>query len=92
MSFSLFNSKAILSLGACSVSFNFFLISEKSIFDFFIERYEEAYKNQLDAFIDCVENNKRPSVTFKDGQIAIILANAAYKSLESKTSVNVNYE
>tara|TARA_B100000029_G_scaffold201432_1_gene199660 strand:+ start:1053 stop:2057 length:1005 start_codon:yes stop_codon:yes gene_type:complete len=65
---------------------------KEPIFDFFIERYEEAYRNQLDEFIYCVENNKKPSVVFKDGQIAIILANAAYKSLESKTSVSVNYE
>ena len=65
---------------------------KEPIFDFFIERYEEAYKNQLDEFIDCVENNKKPTVTFKDGQIAIILANAAYQSLESRTSINVSYE
>ena len=65
---------------------------KEPIYDFFIERYDGAYKNQLDDFIDSIVNKKQPSVSFKDGQIAIVIANAAYDSLQNKTSVKIKYD
>ena len=59
---------------------------------FFIERYVQAYKDQLNDFVNTLENNNKPTVTFEDGRNALILANAAYESFESGKSVKVNFE
>jgi len=61
------------------------------ILDFFIERYDQAYKTQLDDFVNKIQNKEKPSVTFEDGRIALILANEAYQSLEKNTSITVSY-
>ena len=58
---------------------------------FFIERYEQAYKDQLGDFVNIVMNNEQPSVTFEDGRNALLLANAAYESFETGKSTKVNY-
>ena len=58
---------------------------------FFIERYQQAYMNQLDSFISAVENGQQPQVTYEDGRRALILANAAYESLETGRTVKVSY-
>ena len=58
---------------------------------FFIERYRQAYLDQLDAFIEALESNKPTQVNFEDGRKALILANAAYESIESRTTVEVKY-
>lgn len=63
-----------------------------SIHFFFIERYDQAYKDQLDEFVNIVINNEKPSVTFEDGRNALILANAAYESFENGKSVRVDYK
>ena len=58
---------------------------------FFIERYEQSYKDQLDDFVNIIMNNEKPSVTFEDGRNALLLANAAYESFETGKSTKVNY-
>ena len=58
---------------------------------FFIERYRQAYLDQLVAFISAVENGQQPQVTYEDGRRALILANAAYESLENGRTVKVSY-
>ena len=65
--------------------------SKDLIHFFFIERYAQAYKDQLDAFVNIVMNNEKPSVTFEDGRNALILANAAYDSLNNGKSMKVVY-
>jgi myo-inositol 2-dehydrogenase/D-chiro-inositol 1-dehydrogenase len=47
---------------------------------FFIERYEQAYKDQFNEFVKCVTKKTKPKVTFEDGRNALIIANAAYES------------
>ncbi len=59
---------------------------------FFIERYRQAYRDQLDAFINAVGNGRTPQVTYEDGRNALILANAAYDSMRSGKTVEVNYD
>ena len=59
---------------------------------FFIERYQEAYMAELDAFIDCVEQGTEPEVGFEDGRRALVLAEAAYRSLASGKMVPVEEE
>jgi myo-inositol 2-dehydrogenase/D-chiro-inositol 1-dehydrogenase len=65
--------------------------SKDPILNFFIERYSVAYKNQLDNFVNCIIDEKSPTVNFEDGRIALIIANAAYESLENKKSVKIDY-
>ena len=55
------------------------------------ERYRQAFVDQMDSFINALETNQKTSVTFDDGRRALILANAAYESLSSGQTVEVNY-
>lgn len=66
--------------------------SKDPIHFFFIERYQQAYIDQLKSFIEIIKNNMKPKVTFEDGRKALIIANAAYESFETKKTVNINYE
>ena len=66
--------------------------SKDPIHYFFIERYEQAYKDQFDNFVYKIKNNKKTSVTFEDGRNALILANAAYDSYKTGKAVTVDYE
>ncbi len=50
---------------------------------FFIERYQDAYRLELDEFIAAVEEDREPSVGYDDGRRALNLADAAYRSLET---------
>ena len=59
---------------------------------FFIERYEQAYKDQFNDFINTVNFKSKPSVSFEDGRRALIIANAAYESLNSGKVIDINYE
>ena len=65
--------------------------SKDPILDFFIERYDMAYKNQLENFVNCIIDKKQPVVDFEDGRNALIIANAAYDSFEYKKKVKINY-
>jgi myo-inositol 2-dehydrogenase/D-chiro-inositol 1-dehydrogenase len=48
--------------------------------DFFITRYAEAYRAEVDHFVGCVETGAAPSPGFADGRAALALANAALES------------
>ena len=66
--------------------------SKDPIHFFFIERYQQAYKDQLNSFIETVKTNSRPKVTFEDGRKALIIANAAYESYKNKRTVEIKYD
>lgn len=57
---------------------------------FFVERYAEAFRAEIDAFVDCVEKGTPPEVGFEDGRRALILAEAAYRSLKDGRMVRVD--
>jgi myo-inositol 2-dehydrogenase / D-chiro-inositol 1-dehydrogenase len=57
---------------------------------FFLERYHEAFMAEIDAFVDAVEAGTKPEVGFDDGHRALILAEAAYKSLRECRLVKVS--
>ena len=59
---------------------------------FFIERYQEAFSLQLKSFIRSVKQNSSTDVGFEDGYKALVIAEAAYKSLEERKSVSINYD
>jgi myo-inositol 2-dehydrogenase/D-chiro-inositol 1-dehydrogenase len=58
--------------------------------NFFIERYQEAYMNEITAFAEVVLNNSQPSVDFEDGRKALVLAETAHKSIKSGRIESVN--
>jgi len=64
---------------------------KRPLLNFFIDRYEEAYKLQLDDLIDLVQKRKNPRASFEEGRRAIIIANAASKSLKSKKFIKINF-
>jgi myo-inositol 2-dehydrogenase/D-chiro-inositol 1-dehydrogenase len=59
---------------------------------FFIERYLQAYRDELSDFIDAVEGGRQPSCGFEDGRRALILANAAWESVRSGAVVRIRYD
>lgn len=56
---------------------------------FFIERYEEAFTREIDAFVDAVEQGVKPSPGFDDGRRALRVAAAAEESARSGRTVRV---
>jgi myo-inositol 2-dehydrogenase / D-chiro-inositol 1-dehydrogenase len=48
--------------------------------NFFIERYTEAFSAELGAFVHAVEKATPPEVSFEDGRLALVLAEASIKS------------
>ena len=58
--------------------------SKSTLMHFFIERYKDAYKNQLYDFAKFVKKNVKPLSEFEEGRRALIMANAAKKSITSK--------
>jgi myo-inositol 2-dehydrogenase/D-chiro-inositol 1-dehydrogenase len=51
--------------------------------DFFIDRYAEAYRRELNEFVDALKRGAEPAVGGADGREALRLADAAQASLES---------
>ena len=66
--------------------------SKDLIHFFFIERYQQAYRDQFNSFVETIKTNSKPKVTFEDGRKALIIANAAYDSFENKKTVDINYD
>ena len=62
--------------------------SDKAL-NFFLERYEAAYRNELDAFISAVKAGKKPHPDGEDGLKALLLADAAYRSWKTRQRVAV---
>jgi myo-inositol 2-dehydrogenase/D-chiro-inositol 1-dehydrogenase len=57
--------------------------------NFFLERYDAAYRNELDAFIGAVEAGGDPRPDGGDGLMALLLADAAYRSWKTRQRVSV---
>lgn len=57
-------------------------IQRDTLWPFFMERYAEAYRLELAAFIEAVECGRPPEPTGEDGLRALLLADAAARSLE----------
>jgi myo-inositol 2-dehydrogenase / D-chiro-inositol 1-dehydrogenase len=61
-------------------------------FHFFLERYADAYRAELDHFLDVVEGKAMPLVDGDDGRKALLLADACNVSLKTGAAVTVNLE
>ncbi len=56
---------------------------------FFLERYAEAYRAELDAFLAAIGDGARPSPDGEDGLAAQLLADAAARSAETGEAVRL---
>lgn len=59
------------------------------LLNFFIKRYREAFDAEISEFVDAVETGRAPSVGFEDGRLALVLAEAALKSIAERRVVVV---
>ena len=66
--------------------------AKEPLLDFFIERYAQAYVDELDAFIDAVLGKKAAEPDFEDGRLALKLADAAWASLRREGPIKVSYD
>jgi len=64
--------------------------AREPLLNFFIERYQDAYTHQINAFIEAVTNGQRPTPDFEDGRRALLLADAANESLRSGQVVELS--
>jgi myo-inositol 2-dehydrogenase/D-chiro-inositol 1-dehydrogenase len=55
--------------------------------NFFLERYEESFRKELDDFLDAVEAGHAPAVTGEDGRQALKLADAAELSARTGKTI-----
>ena len=56
---------------------------------FFLERYNEAYVAELQAFIHAVNSNSAPPVSGDDGRAPVVIGLAAWKSLRENRPVRL---
>lgn len=56
---------------------------------FFLERYAEAYRLELDAFLDAISGSPSTLASAEDGLRALLLAEAAERSLQEGRAVTV---
>jgi myo-inositol 2-dehydrogenase/D-chiro-inositol 1-dehydrogenase len=57
---------------------------------FFVERYTDAYVEEMQAFIRCIIEDKAPPVTGIDGRIPVVMGYAARKSYEERRPVRLS--
>ena len=58
--------------------------------NFFMDRYESSYLEELKAFIEAVKNDTVVPVSGEEGLKAMIIAEAANKSLKENMPVRIN--
>ena len=57
---------------------------------FFLERYAEAYQNEMAAFLEAIREDKTPPVTGVDGRIPVVMGYAAWESYRNNRPVQVH--
>lgn len=58
--------------------------------DFFMTRYVDAYAAEISAFIAALKEGRKPSPSAQDGLMALLLAEAALKSIEEGRAVKIS--
>ena len=57
---------------------------------FFVERYTDSYVAEMQAFIECIQQDKTPPVTGIDGRIPVVMGYAAKKSYQENRPVKLS--
>jgi len=65
-------------------------VSSAKPLHFFLERYAEAYRRELDSFIRCLLGEPVEVPTMEDGLQALMLAEEALLSLQQARRVNLS--
>jgi myo-inositol 2-dehydrogenase/D-chiro-inositol 1-dehydrogenase len=60
------------------------------LLNFFLERYRQSYRDELDDFIAAVTGGRPVAVGFEDGRRALLLADAALQSMRGGGCVRLN--
>ena len=55
----------------------------------FLERFDEAYCSEMDEFLSCISENRKPLLTATDGARAAVIAYACKESFETKRLVDI---
>ena len=63
--------------------------AREPLLNFFLERYQQAYKAELDAYIDALVHKKPMPITVQDGLKALQLADAAVESVKTGRAVRL---
>lgn len=63
--------------------------AQQPLLNFFLERYTQAYRSELDAFVDAVADGTAMPTTANDGVQALRLAEAALESVRTGRTVSV---
>ncbi|MGH9917952.1 MAG: Gfo/Idh/MocA family protein, partial [Nitrososphaerales archaeon] len=65
--------------------------SQESIatYSWYPDRFKEAYKLEMESFVDCIVKDAEPKVTAQDGKAAVEVASAARKSMQEGKAVNL---
>ena len=64
---------------------------KKPLLNFFVERYIDAYKLQLDELALYANKKKKTISSFEDGRRALIVANTALNSLKQKKQLKIKF-
>jgi len=64
---------------------------KKPLLNFFIDRYVDAYKLQLNELAKYALKKNKPISSFEDGRRALIIANAAANSLKQKKQIKIKF-
>jgi len=54
---------------------------------FFIDRYAESYRREIDAFVETIEAGTTPAIGLEDGRRALMIAEAGMRSAKSGAPV-----
>ena len=58
--------------------------------NFFLERYMDSYRNELDEFVKKIKGDDSNTPSFEDGRMALVLANAAAESAATGATITVS--
>ncbi|MQX38706.1 inositol 2-dehydrogenase [Sinorhizobium meliloti] len=61
--------------------------SQAPLLHFFLERYKQAYELELEAFLETLQSGREMPVTADDGRKALALAEAALRSVKTRSGV-----
>ncbi len=64
--------------------------AQASYHTFFLERYADAYRLELAAFVDAIRSGETRNPGFEDGRAALLLADAAVRSAAEGVSIAVD--
>lgn len=65
-------------------------MSSDTFQNFFLDRYADAYRRELEHFVQVIGGRESPAVSFDDGVAALTLAEAAAESLRTGRTVRVS--